>query len=347
MTSTRFNPIRAAGKAVLLVGLGVAAFYALEVADRLLSGGAPLPPAAPTALAETPAARGGEQGNPWLARALVRIAQHRSVACEVVQAGWIDGALVETHGVYRQVGAGADRRFSMRLQGRLGDEAARLTRISDGRFLWTDLRWGEAADEHDRQLTRVDLRRLRREIAETESPEPGRAVVELASPGEAVRLGGLPMLLGSLNEAFAFGSPREMRLRGERVVAMVGRWRSELRTRWEGDAAGRFRRRAPDHVVVALSKATLLPLLVEYRSVDDPLAAEGLADEALLRPSARPMLKLDFLRAVTDIAIPETEFAFSAPTDAPLRDETDRELRIAQARREQTRVAATSGDAPR
>ena len=161
-----------------------------------------------------------------------------------------------------------------------------------------------------------------------------------------MRWGGVATLLASLNRSFDFGSAHEMQLRGERVVAMVGRWNPRRLADLLGDGDRSIPPRAPHHVVVALSKESLFPLLVEYRSADDPMAAAGLADESLLRPSGRPMLKIDFLRPVFDTPIPDGEFAYSAPAGVPLRDRTDRELRIAREARS-TRLAATSDAEPR
>lgn len=348
----------------MLLVLGMGAFYAFDAVDRLLlSPGdskvvGPLPTIAPPAtsvtVAETKrdaASTGDRRGNPWLTQALVQLEQRQSLAFDMVQLGWVGGQLVETHGTYRQAGGGADRQFSLRLQGRLADRPARLTRVSDGRFLWTDLRWGDSPDDADRSITRIDLRRLRRNEKQNgvAQPEPGQAVAAFTSPGQWLRFGGLPMLLASLDETFDFGPAREMQLRGGRVVAMVGRWNPEkLKSLLkEGEGTLTIPERAPSHVVIALSRETYFPLMIEYRSSEDPMSQAGLPDEQLLRPSARPMLKLDFLRPEFDIAIAADEFHYTRPSGVAWRDDTAQELKIADRRREQTMVASTTSNAQR
>lgn len=343
----------------MLLVLGIGSFYAFDAVDRLLlspsdskvTGTLPMvePPATSVAVAETKrnaASTGDRRGNPWLTQSLTQIEQRQSLAFDMVQLGWVDGQLVETHGTYRQAGGGADRQFSLRLQGRLADRPARLTRVSDGRFLWTDLRWGDSPDDADRSITRVDLRRLRRNEKQNgpAQPEPGQAVAAFTASGQWLRFGGLPMLLASLDETFDFGPAREMQLRGERVVAMVGRWNPEkLRSLQEEDVTTQaVPKRAPHHVVIALSRETYFPLMIEYRSSEDPMSQAGLPDEQLLRPSSRPMLKLDFLRPEFDIPMAAGEFRYTRPSGVAWQDDTAHELQIAERRREQTMVASVA-----
>ncbi|MGL4511727.1 MAG: hypothetical protein ACRCT8_01440 [Lacipirellulaceae bacterium] len=353
MRTSRHN--RARGwvlKGMLLLGLGVGAFFALDVADELLVARLRPPrpiPAEALPLVEQP---GGDplasdrRGNALLAEAMVRLEQRQSVVAQVVQVGWNDGRVVETQGDYRQAGSGPDRRFYSLAQGRLADRAARLVRVSDGRFLWTDLWWGENPQDASHSVTRVDLRRLRKELVTgrvEDDPEPGEASATLADASEWARLGGLPTVLASLEERFDFGPPRLMELRGRRVAAMVGRWDKAKRVALFGDAP--LPSRAPHHAVVALDEETLFPLLVEYRAKDDPLSARGLPDEARLVGSRRPMLKIDYLNPRFDEPLEADAFAYSPPADVRWQDDTERELRLLRERRPV--VAATPGGTAR
>ncbi|CAN0378157.1 unnamed protein product, partial [Ectocarpus sp. 4 AP-2014] len=153
------------------------------------------------------------------------------------------------------------------------------------RYLWTDLTWGNDPSEPRRSVTRIDLRRVRRELKEYLSANAA------GDPSAWSRFGGLPMLLSGLDRAFTFGPSYAMQLRGERVLAMVGRWRPERLA--ELSTAGSLPPHAPQHVVLALSDATLFPRLLEYRDYRDKLSAEGLADQELLKPSSRPLLKIE------------------------------------------------------
>lgn len=347
MTSDRRNPIRVVGRVAVMVAIGAGAYAALEGLDKTLTslGGAPgpAPGVLPTANAPAPQAN-DRSGGAWLEQALIRTEQRASVAADVVQAGWIHGRLVETHGVYRRTGAGRERSFSLRLRGNVAGQPTQINRVSNGLFLFTEIDSG-GTPEPNRSVTRVDLRKLRSEFRGDDwAPEAGDAIARLAAPLEAMRWGGVPMLLAGLHQSFDFGPAHEMQLRGERVVAMVGRWNADRYRGLLGETTA-LPRRAPHHAVVALSKETFFPLMVEYRSGDDPMAAAGLADESLLRPSPRPMLKIDFLRPTFDASIPSAEFAYTPPSGSPLRDETDRELRIARAQR--ARLAAITSDGQR
>ena len=373
MKTNRRKLTTAMTKGMTLLVLGVGAFYAFDAVDRLLLSPVDSKVVGPLPTIEPPsgvaltnrngASTGDRRGNPWLSQSLVQLEQRQSLAVDMVQLGWVGGQLVETHGTYRQAGGGKNRQFSLRLQGRLADRPARLTRVSDGRFLWTDLRWGDSPDDADRSITRIDLRRLRRQSKQSNpaQPEPGQAVAAFTAPGQWLRFGGLPMLLASLDETFDFSPAREMQLRGERVVAMVGRWNPEklksLLKKEEEEEEGtqavtdgvsdrvsdRVPERAPNHVVIALSRETSFPLMIEYRSSEDPMSQAGLPDEQLLRPSGRPLLKLDFLRPEFDVQLVAGEFQYTRPSGIAWRDDTARELQIAERRREQTMVAAKSG----
>jgi hypothetical protein len=365
MKTIRHNRARGLiARGLVLVALGVGAFFALDFADELLV--ARLRPAGPIPaealpVVEVPGAGGDgapadRRGDALLAEAIVRLEQRQSVVVDVVQVGWNDGRAVETQGAYRQAGSGPERRFSFVVQGQLAGSAARLVRVSDGRFLWTDLWWGDNPQTASRSVTRVDLRRVRKQIAagmqddelrddglQDNGPEPGEARATLADAADWARFGGVPALLATLEERFDFGAPRLMELRGRRVAAMVGRWKKAERDALFGD--GPLPDRAPQHVVVALDEETLFPLLVEYRAKGDPLAERGLPDEARLVASRRPMLKIDYLNPRFDEPLEADAFAYSPPADVRWQDDTERELKLVRERRPV--VAASTGGTQR
>lgn len=322
-------------RGAVLLAVGVGAYYGLELTDRLLMerlAGGPqdatlemieLPPApaepAPRRIADST----DGPGNAVVRRAALAMEGHTSVGVRIDQHGWIDGKPLDTSGRYYQLGAGSQRHFLLEQTGQLAGYPTRLLRVSDSRFLWTDLAWGDPSDP-DRTVTRVDLRKVRRAVTssddETGSPSP-------ADPSAWSRFGGLPMLLSGLDEAFAFGQPRLMQFRDERVAAMVGRWRPDRLKELVGDTG--LPERAPHHVVVALSEATLFPLLVEYRDARDPLSMDGLPDEALLTSSRQPLLKMDLGSPTFDERLDPRLFAYQPTVDWA--DQTDRELRLAVA----------------
>lgn len=334
-------------RAVLLASLGGAAYYGVRIADEVVidrlaaqdSTGrieiveVPEPRGAPRGSSEGP-------GNSRVRRSAFALDGRRSVAAQITQTGWLDGQPIATSGEYHQRGGGPDRSFLLKQAGQLAGLPTRLVRVSDSRFLWTDLRWGSDPEAPERSVTRIDLRLVRRALED-------RSKSAVASdPAAWSRFGGLPMLLSGLDRSFTFGSPRRMQLRGERVEAMVGRWRPERLA--ELSAAGSLPPRAPQHVVVALSEATLFPRLLEYRDYRDPLSRPGLSDNELLRPSARPLLKIELAPRLDAAPLSPRMFAYR-PNEEGWSDRTQRELQLLARRQEPVALAAapTSGARPR
>lgn len=316
----------------LLLALGVGAYYGLEVADRaLMESLASGPRSGPLKVIDLPDPRGAVPpgaagpsdgpGNPLLRRAALAAEARGSIAVRFDQRGWLDGQVVETTGRYLQSGAGAARQFLFEQAGRIAGASGRLLRVSDSRFLWTDLAWGDPR-QPQRTVARVDLRKVRQALARGDADDPPPVADD---PALWARLGGLPMLLAGLDGSFAFGTPRLMELRGQRVAAMVGRWRPERVAELVGPT---LPPRAPGHVVVALAESTLFPLLVEYRDQRDPLSSPGLPDDALLTSSRRPLLKIDLGDPVFGQPIDPATFTYR-PADEAWADQTERELRLA------------------
>ncbi|MEO1497793.1 MAG: hypothetical protein AAFV43_11645 [Planctomycetota bacterium] len=321
-------------RAALMLLIGGAAFYTLKT---IQSSVGPRPPGAgfdPTQLpiaADTPELAEPRvfdtRGDGYIARAIAALAGVDSFVAQVVQEGRADGRDTRLAGEYAQTGTGDSLRFSLRVQGRLVGQDAQLLRVSDSRFLWTDLVWNPAEarpddESTDRFIRRVDLRRVRRE-----AEGRGDAVTSLI----AARFGGLPMLLATLDREYDFAAPRVMQLEGERVLALVGR----TSRRDPADSVA-----APHHVVLALEEASLGVRLVEYRGVDDPLSSSAAPDEARLRPSAAPLLRIRYGDVRTGVAIADAAFVYTRPRDLPWRDETQRELRLVRSAAAQSAVPA-------
>lgn len=331
------STLRKLTNGLLLVGMGFAVYYAGPVAHALLSGdreSKPLPTA--PALANGPA---GVEGNAYLQQALAALERRESVVAKASQTGVIEGRTVESTGDYWQLGQGRDRQFQLKLQGLVTDDPVRLLQVSNGKFLWTDLRWGEASDVQLRQIWRVDLRRLRKDLSDPQSDQvrPGEASADNLDAGLWASLGGLPMLLESLDANFRFERPRQMLLRKTPVYAMVGFWREDQRETLlqDSDTADTgLPSRLPHHVLVAIGASDLFPYRVEYRGADDPLSAAGLTADKRYGESGRPLLRLDLVQPRYDVSIPDEAFAYTLPEGVDWMDRTTERLEMLRRRRE-------------
>ncbi|TWT77852.1 hypothetical protein Pla123a_16500 [Posidoniimonas polymericola] len=334
--------LRKLTNAVLLVALGFAVYYAGPVAHEMLTAGKaddPLPTA--PALADGPA---GAEGNAYLKQALTALERQTSIAAKASQTGFIEGRTIESTGGYLQQGQGQGRRFSLRLVGRVTDEPVRLWQVSNGKWLWTDLAWGEANDVQLRHVWRVDLRRLRKELADpqTEQVKPGEAAVDSLDPNLWAGLGGLPMLLKSLDANFRFELPRKMVLwKNVPVYAMVGYWKEDRLAELLGDAAsgtptpGTPPARMPHHVLIALGASDLFPRRIEYRGGTDRLSAAGVSpDQRYLYTSDQPLLRLDLKEPNFQADFDPEVFEYAAPHGVDWMDRTSERLAMLRHRRE-------------
>lgn len=330
--------LRSFTNALLLVGGGFALYYVGPVIHEIVVGPAETPrlEAAPI-LADSPRETAG---NAYLYQSLVELQRRRSFAVDAAQSGVIEGRQVKSTGRYLQTGSGAARQFSLRLEGRVADDAVRLWQVSNSRFLWTDLKWGAASEEGLRQVWRIDLRRIKKSLGDPQqSIAAGQAAASLRAPGQWAGLGGLPMLLESLETNFDFALPRKMTLRKQPVYAMVGFWKPNRRDRLlhQADAkqqpdAPPLPSRMPHHVLVVIGARDLFPYRVEYRGAQDPLSAASVPPDRRYGESARPLLKLDFERPRFDVAIAEEQYDYQPPDGVDWMDRTSERLEMVQTR---------------
>ncbi len=365
--STLNGGIRFLGRGLFMLVLGVIAFYGFDFTMKIIRGDASKTPALvnndtvpviPVAGASNSSGQSSlRSGNAWIKQALVSLEQRQSIACEVVQTGWVNDRVIETRGQYQQAGSGPSRQFKFDMQGRLANVPTRMLRVSDGRFLWTDLQWQKLSksdndDAWNHQVTRIDLRKLRRDRNDIkEQISPGQASAQLATPGDWGRFGGLPMLLSALEEGFDFSAGRRMQLRGEQVVALVGKWNPVRLAELTGADITKIGQtwppeHVPHHVVIAVSETNLFPMLIEYRSVNDPLSDYSLEEIQRLVPSKRPLLRINFMNYQFNQPMRSDQFAYRAPPGTDISDKTDHELRLAKERRDWRTALATSNAQP-
>lgn len=359
------SSLRKLTSAVLCVALGAAAYLALPTVRRLMWGdNRPAPTLqglgdGPLAQVEVEGGTGDNAGNVVLAECLVALDRRASLRVDVLQSGAIEGQMVETSGVYLQQGHGEFCKFSLLLQGRIGSAKSRIWQVQDDRYLFTDIAWddmtktsptgGVVPHPGRRRVSRIDLLQVRQKLEAAQpraNTTPGRATAELIRPGAWTGQGGLPMLLGALNENFDFATPRQMTFRNEPVYALIGSWKPDRLNHLltpaakPGVAAPTSAiappERMPDHVLVAIGARDLFPRLVEYRSQSDPLSAPSLSTDARFQESQMPLMRIDLLSVRFDQPISNEYFVYRKPEGVDFRDITDEREQLVENRTKQT-----------
>lgn len=353
------STLRRLTQTLLLLAVGVGLYVAMPIARRFSESFTAAPaPEGPLATVDVEgAASAGTAGNIVLQNCLVALERRQSIAADVIQSGTIAGERMTTSGGYLQQGRAEDRQFSLLLQGRIGPSTARLWQVCTGRWLWTDLAWdstagaqqGDSQGASRRSVQRIDLGEVRRKLTSrkqtSDDLSPGQARAELIHPELWSGMGGLPMLVGALNENFNFGTPRQMSLRNMRVYATIGTWKPQRLAALLGESAARESEdgeadptqpnpnnrvelpdRIPHHVLVAIGADDLFPHLIEYRSNRDSLSAGGVPEDGRFRESDAPLMKLDFMQLRFNEPIPADRFVYNPPEGENWQDTTDRRL---------------------
>jgi hypothetical protein len=119
-------------------------------------------------------------------------------------------------GSYAQSEVGNRRRVRLELDLSVGENLrAEFLQVSDGDVVWVRKRLPQKET-----LERLRLQRLRKELKEL-------SVNAAVDPRIQIAEGGLSRLLFAMNEAFAFGPPRQDTLDGEPVWVVEGLWKPE------------------------------------------------------------------------------------------------------------------------
>jgi len=258
--------------------------------------------AAPTAIAaESPAQK-------LLRDARTALDSHRSVTAKIHQQIDLYGQQLIGNGVYRQ-GPPASHWMLLDLKFKAGVEDWIVQERCDGETHWRCHAVGKVRTE----LTRVDITRLRSARDDWQ-----------AAHGDAslLGLGGLPKLLGALDQAFEFKTIAKATRERQPVYALRGEWRPERLAKWLPDqsgaiAAGRpvdlskLPQPIPDHVYVLLGRDDLFPCRIEY--VRDAPSATG---------GSRTLVAMNFDPVVFDEPVEASEFVFD-PGPWPVIDNTE------------------------
>jgi hypothetical protein len=274
-------------------------------------------------------------------QAAIQLERRDSVTARLQHKVNLDGFQLTGVGSYWQQGRGDSLRVRMEL--RIVGQQSSLLQVSNGRFLWTDLRLPTGRD-----VSGVDLRQLRSDPswsrAENELP-PGQASWSPMQPELVTTTGGLPALLASLGSHFTFMAPQAMRLTfspplveettSVPVFAVVGHWKAEklselLSTDKEKidkeNDDGEHKElpvpsRLPREVLLLVGQADLFPYRIEYRR--EISVAPGTSVPYQL--SSAPMVVLELSDVAFDSPIAASQFDYS-PGDTKWDDRTAERL---------------------
>lgn len=284
-------------------------------------------------------------GDQLLQQARTQLERRVSVSARLRHQISFDGHQLAGFGGYWQQGRGDD--LHMRLELKFFNEETGLLQISNGRFLWADQRLPAG-----RTISRLDLRKVRSELSnpndELDDLEPSQTSIPAPEPEPLIRYGGLPTLLASLSDCFAFTPPQSMRwtpappLEGlpesQPVYAILGQWKPEKLANYlpEGGEPKKQPERLPREVLVLLGQDDLFPYHIEFRKQYSAVDSSGAVAQFQL--SGDPLLLLELSAVAFDAQIAASQFDFS-PGEAEWDDRTAECIDAMKFRR-QTRTAA-------
>jgi hypothetical protein len=291
-----------------------------------------------------PPATDASAGDQLLSQIIAQLERRDSVVAHLRHQISLDGRQLAGVGAYWQQGSGEDLRVRLELQV-TGPQETSLLHVSNGRFLWSDVKLPTG-----RSVTRLDLRQLRSDslqaATELAAIQPGQATWSPVRPELTAFAGGLPTLLASLADSFTFTPPQAMRLKLDPplvsasvslpVFATVGHWKparfTEMTAKAAGTKPGKSRRaeklpsRLPQEVLLIVGQADLFPYRIEYRQATDPQPmTAGDAAAIPYQLSAKPLLQLEFSDVSFNTPIAASQFDYS-PGETQWNDRTTEQL---------------------
>ena len=337
--------------AVVMMALGGYAGYRSQRARPLPSGESPaMPGAASTAPSSAPAK--STAGDQLVTQARTQLERRASVAARLRHQVLLDGRQLRGVGSYWQQGQGDELRVRLELQ-TVGEESS-LLQVSNGPFLWTDRRLAIG-----RTITRLDLRKLRNEVARASDEfgdvAPGQASWFPSQPELSLYCGGLPTLLTALSQNFNFLPPQSMRWTPDPplaglpetlpVFAVVGHWRSESLAAIAPAAKDHHAipQRLPQEVLVLFGQSDLFPYRIEFRQLLNPPPNAAAKPITPFQLSGEPLVMMEAENVAFDAPIAPGQFDY-LPGDAEWDDHTaeyldkirrERQAQLAARQREQ------------
>ncbi len=271
----RLLPRRAVVAVLALVGGYFAArFFALK-----LPVGEPAVVGVPASSGESSPelAHVDPDGDALVAGVLARLERWPNLAARYRQSVRVGEELQSGVGEYWQEGVGNTRRTCWQWQTLIDGRQAVFAQVYDkDGHLWTDVDFPDVAADLRRNVTRVNVGSLRRDLALAVNAAGQGGAGQSAEELELLASGGLSQLVAELRRSFSFGSPSLETLDGKSLIAVVGRWRPEaLKRQWQSlspDDPSGWPSHLPHHVVVKIGRDDFFPYAIEYRRASDAVA---------------------------------------------------------------------------
>jgi hypothetical protein len=252
---------------------------------------------------------------------LVREARQRLYERQSVQA---DMSQVVSLGMYQFNSSGkytsaSGFRYRIEYQVELQNLEGQFLEVCDGQVLHTRRQIAPAkaaltsTETPEVELTRRDIQTIRREALALKQAHPENDTAAMLQQAE-IALGGLPAVLGSLEQCFIFDSKRVDTRDGQELVIVQGHWREDRRNSLLAGIGGAGKQLAgfmPDLVRIAFERSSLFPVRLEYLKFTSP-------DQK----SARPLITVNYQNVVLDQPVSDTLFTYVAPAGLEERDET-------------------------
>jgi hypothetical protein len=249
-----------------------------------------------------PAPRAGE----IIAHAARQLASHETVSAKINLHSEVFGESLTAVGQYLQ-GPAESRRVRLELKLKLGEKVCSLQQVSDGNALWS--RQNTLAQT---RLGRVDLQRVLAAMQQSGF----RAGVDVLA------IGGLPMLLDSLNRSFEFQSMRSERLGVIPTYVVLGVWKPAALAQLMADEQKPpgsepsaeplpVPEYLPNQIEIFVGRDDLFPYQVDYLRASNPGTHHN---------SDRLLAKMKFVDVHFDTSIDPAQFVHPASDGVPIDD---------------------------
>jgi hypothetical protein len=271
----------------------------------------------------------GNRGQELVAEAARRLQAEKALSAELRYRIDAYGHQLIGAGNYLQWGAGPERLLKLELQMRVGNRPATLQEVRGDDFYWVR----RDVPPQPPSLWRVNLRQLRDSVGRP----IGEAASDVLPQGAWIMLGGLPQLLASLEQNFAFDTPREDELQFraadgqsvERVAVwtVAGRWKPERLAALTGRDTNKksdLPEQLPEKVELVLGRTDAIPPLFPCRITYWQAPGVGSGRIARSANSApRELLTLDLFHVDRQAKIDRGQFLFN-PGELDVEDRTAR-----------------------